>query len=139
VQDRLGHRLALCVTLIGWIVMVCVAYAAVTAPIFWAAATLAGLCMGSSQSAGRAMTGALAPKKRLSEFYALWTFAVQLAAVIGPLSYGSVSWATGGNHRQAILVCAVFFIVGLALLARVNMKRGLARQAEEPAVGQTSA
>lgn len=138
VQDRLGHRLALSITLVGWIVMVCVAYAAVTASIFWAAATLAGLCMGSSQSAGRAMTGALAPKKRLSEFYALWTFAVQLAAVIGPLSYGSVSWATGGNHRQAILVCAVFFIVGLVLLARVNMKRGLARQADEPAVGQTS-
>lgn len=138
VQDRLGHRLALSITLVGWIVMVCVAYAAVTAPIFWGAATLAGLCMGSSQSAGRAMTGALAPKKRLSEFYALWTFAVQLAAVIGPLSYGSVSWATGGNHRQAILVCAVFFIVGLVLLARVNMKQGLARQAAEPVVGQTS-
>lgn len=131
VQDRLGHRLALSVTLVGWILMVGVAYAAVTAPVFWCAATLAGLCMGASQSAGRAMTGALAPKTRLSEFFALWTFAVQMAAVIGPLSYGSVSWATGGNHRQAILVCAVFFVVGLLLLARVDMKRGVLRQAQD--------
>lgn len=130
VQDRLGHRLALAVTLIGWIVMVGVAYVAVTPGVFWVAATLAGLCMGSSQSAGRAMTGALAPTPRISEFYALWTFAVQLAAVVGPLSYGAVSWITGGNHRQAILVCGLFFVVGLLLLLRVNMKRGLARQAQ---------
>ena len=129
VQDRLGHRLALSITLVGWIVMVCLAYLAVTPKVFWLAATLAGLCMGSSQSAGRAMTGALAPKRRLSEFFALWTFAVQLAAVIGPLSYGTVNWATGGNHRLAILVCAVFFVGGLLLLARVDMKRGLVRQA----------
>ena len=57
VQDRIGHKRALAITLCGWILMVLVAYAAVTAPVFWVAATLAGLCMGTTQSAGRAMTG----------------------------------------------------------------------------------
>ena len=38
--------------------------------------------------------GALAPAGRLAEFFSLWTFAVQLAAVIGPLTYGLVTWAT---------------------------------------------
>ena len=57
VQDRIGHKRALAITLCGWILMVLVAYAAVTAPVFWIAATLAGLCMGTTQSAGRAMTG----------------------------------------------------------------------------------
>src|SRR5690606_32656585 len=61
VQDRIGHKRALAITLVGWIIMVLVAYAAVTVPVFWAAAILAGLCMGTSQSAGRAMVGALAP------------------------------------------------------------------------------
>ena len=129
IQDRLGHRRALSATLVGWIVMVLVAYAAVTPGIFWIAATLAGLCMGSSQSAGRAMTGALAPSHRTGEFFALWGFAVQCAAVIGPISYGTVSWMTGGNHRLAILVCLVFFVGGIALLMRVDMPRGLARVA----------
>jgi len=129
-QDRIGHKRALGITLAGWIVMVLVAYAAVTAPVFWAAAILAGLCMGTSQSAGRAMVGALAPPARLAEFFALWTFAVQLAAVVGPLTYGLVTWLTAGNHRLAILVTGIFFVGGLALLARVDIGRGLARRAQ---------
>ncbi|PQZ71735.1 MULTISPECIES: MFS transporter [Achromobacter] len=128
VQDRIGHKPALAITLCGWIVMVLVAYAATTAPVFWVAATLAGLCMGTTQSAGRAMTGALAPAGRLAEFFSLWTFAVQLAAVIGPLTYGLVTWVTHGDHRLAILVTGLFFVGGLALLSRVDMKRGLARR-----------
>lgn len=128
VQDRIGHKRALAITLCGWILMVLVAYAAVTAPVFWIAATLAGLCMGTTQSAGRAMTGALAPAGRLAEFFSLWTFAVQLAAVIGPLTYGLVTWATHGNHRLAILVTGLFFVGGLALLSRMDMARGLARR-----------
>ncbi|HYG45163.1 MAG TPA: MFS transporter [Bordetella sp.] len=128
-QDRIGHKRALGITLVGWIVMVLVAYAAVTAPVFWAAATLAGLCMGTSQSAGRAMVGALAPPSRLAEFFALWTFAIQLAAVVGPLTYGLVTWMTAGNHRLAILVTGVFFVGGLLLLARVDIRGGLARRA----------
>lgn len=125
-QDRIGHKRALALTLAGWIAMVLVAYAAVTAPVFWVAAVLAGLCMGTSQSAGRAMTGALAPAGRLAEFFALWTFAIQLAAVVGPLTYGLVTWLTAGNHRLAILVTGLFFVGGLILLTRVDMARGIA-------------
>lgn len=128
VQDRIGHKRALALTLAGWIVMVLTAYAAVTASVFWVAAMLAGLCMGTSQSAGRAMVGALAPQPRLAEFFALWTFAIQLAAVVGPLTYGLVTWMTLGNHRLAILVTGVFFVGGLLLLSRVDMARGIARQ-----------
>lgn len=128
-QDRIGHKRALALTLAGWIAMVLVAYAAVTAAVFWVAAVLAGLCMGTSQSAGRAMTGALAPAGRLAEFFALWTFAIQLAAVVGPLTYGLVTWLTAGNHRLAILVTGVFFVGGLVLLTRVDMARGIARRA----------
>lgn len=136
VQDRIGHKRALAITLAGWIVMVLTAYAAVTAPVFWASAMLAGLCMGTSQSAGRAMIGALAPPQRLAEFFGLWTFAIQLAAVIGPLTYGLVTWLTQGNHRLAILITGVFFVAGLLLLARVDLARGLARRdAAVPASG----
>ena len=76
--------------------------------------------------------GALAPAGRLAEFFSLWTFAVQLAAVIGPLTYGLVTWATHGNHRLAILVTGLFFVGGLALLSRVDMARGLARGSRAP-------
>src|SRR5690606_31139858 len=129
VQDRIGHKPALAFTLLGWIIMILVAYAAVELWVFWIAATLAGLCMGTSQSAGRAMVGAFAPPRRLAEFFSLWTFAIQLAAVIGPLLYGIVTWVSGGNHRMALLFTGTFFLVGLVVLARVDFARGMqARQ-----------
>lgn len=131
-QDRIGHKRALAITLCGWLAMVLTAYAAVTVPVFWAAAFLAGLCMGTSQSAGRAMVGVFAPAGRLAEFFALWTFAVQLAAVVGPLTYGLVTWVTHGNQRLAILVTGLFFVGGLALLARVRMPGRTERAAVLP-------
>ncbi len=125
-QDRIGHRVALAVTLVGWIVMTLLAYAATSAALFWVAAVVAGLCMGSSQSAGRAMAGAFAPEHRLAEFFGLWTFAVRLAAIIGPMTYGLVTLATAGNHRIAILSTGLFFVIGLIVLAKVNVARGVA-------------
>lgn len=132
VQDRIGHKRALALTLWGWVVMVLIAYLAVSLWVFWVAAVLAGLCMGTSQSAGRAMVGALAPPQRLAEFYSLWTFAIQLAAVVGPLSYGLVTWITQGNHRLALLVTGVFFVIGLLVLSRIDFVRGIQRRDAAP-------
>ncbi|MDH4290144.1 MAG: MFS transporter, partial [Aquincola sp.] len=122
------HKRALAVTLVGWIVMCALAAMATSAALFWVAACVAGLCMGSSQSAGRAMAGLLAPPDRLAEFFGLWTFAVRLAAIVGPVTYGLVTWATAGNHRLAIVSTAAFFLLGLVLLRSVNVERG-AREA----------
>ncbi|MEZ5660544.1 MAG: MFS transporter [Burkholderiaceae bacterium] len=124
VQDRLGHRRALALTLWGWLIMIALAGLGQSRPSFWAAATMAGLCMGSSQSAGRAMAGLFAPRQRLAEFYGLWAFATRLAAVIGPISYGIVTWLSSGNHRLAILSTGLFFIAGLFLLRAIDPARG---------------
>ena len=127
-QDRSGHKRALGVTLVGWIVMTVVAALATTKGVFWGAAVMAGLCMGSSQSAGRALAGLLAPPARLAEFFGLWAFATRLAAILGPVTYGLVTWVTSGNHRVAIISTALFFVVGLLLLRPVDVQRG-AREA----------
>ncbi len=126
VQDRLGHRPALAITLLGWIVMTLLAGLTTEVTLFWLAAVIAGLCMGSSQSAGRALVGAFSPTPRRAEFFGLWTFATRLSAIIGPLTYGVVTLLTAGNHRIAILSTGLFFVLGLVLLARVNVARGIA-------------
>ncbi|MBG9387458.1 MFS transporter [Caenimonas aquaedulcis] len=125
-QDRIGHKIALGSTLVGWIATCVIAAITTTKGGFWWAAAIAGLCMGSSQSAGRALAGMFAPAQQLAEFYGLWTFAIRLASIIGPLSYGAIAWATGGNQRLAILSTTVLFIAGLALLVPVNVARGRA-------------
>jgi UMF1 family MFS transporter len=123
-QDRIGHKLALGITLVGWMATCVIAALTTTKGGFWYAAVIAGLCMGSSQSSGRAMAGLFAPPAQLAEFYGLWTFATRLASIIGPLTYGAITWATDGNQRLAIASTAVLFAVGLVLLQPVNMARG---------------
>lgn len=123
-QDRIGHKRALSLTLLGWVATCVIAALTTTKGGFWYAAAIAGLCMGSSQSAGRALAGLFAPAAQLAEFYGLWTFATRLASIIGPLSYGVIAWGTGGNQRLAIGSTAVLFVVGWLLLQRVNVERG---------------
>lgn len=134
-QDRVGHKLALGSTLVGWIATCVIAALTTTKGGFWWAAAIAGLCMGSSQSAGRALAGMFAPARQLAEFYGLWTFAIRLASIVGPLSYGAITWATGGNQRLAILSTTALFVAGLALLVPIDVRRGRAAalQADHPA------
>ncbi len=124
VQDRLGHVRTLTLTLIMWIATIACAWLAEGRALFWVAANLAGLSLGASQSAARALVGYLSPEARRAEFFGLWGFAVKLSAIIGPMCYGLVSWLSQGDHRLAILVTGAFFVAGLALLAGVDVPRG---------------
>jgi len=123
-QDAIGHVRAVALTLVGWIAMIATAYFADDAPTFWIAANLAGLCMGSSQAAGRAIVGYLSPRLREAEFFGLWGLAVKAASIFGPLTYGAVTWMFEGNHRLGILAVGAYFVVGLALLAGLDVERG---------------
>ena len=124
VQDRIGHKPALGLTLMVWLSMILVAAFSTERWEFWVAANLAGLAMGSSQSAGRAMVAVFAPASRLAEFYSFWNMALWLAAIVGPLSYGAITWVSGNDHRSAILFTGLFFVFSILALIPVNMKRG---------------
>jgi len=123
-QDRIGHVRAIALTLAGWIVTILLAWAAREPALFWVAANTAGLCMGASQSAGRALVGVLAPPSRVAEFYGFWGLAVKLASIAGPLTYGVTTWMTGGDHRRALLLTGSYFVIGLMLLSGVRAGRG---------------
>jgi UMF1 family MFS transporter len=124
VQDAMGHKRALALTILGWVLTCALAALSTTKGMFWWAAAVAGVCMGSSQSAGRAMAGVMVPPARMAEFFGLWTFAIRLASIVGPLSYGLITWLTGGNQRVAIASTALLFLLGLLLLRPVDMARG---------------
>jgi UMF1 family MFS transporter len=124
VQDRVGHFRAILWTLIGWIVTVLLAWSASGPVRFWIAANIAGLCVGSSQSAGRALVGYLSPPSREGEFFGLWGVAVKLSSILGPVTYGAVTWVTHGDQRTAILVTGLYFVIGIAILAGIDVERG---------------
>ncbi len=126
VQDRLGHVPTIVITLAGWVLTVLLAWMAEGAALFWVAANLVGLCLGSSQSAGRALVGYLSPPGRQAEFFGLWGLAVKLSSILGPLTYGAVTWMSGGDHRLAILITGSYFLIGIVIVAGVDAARGRA-------------
>jgi MFS transporter, UMF1 family len=125
-QDRLGSVPTLAVTLLIWSAATTLAFWNESRAGFWLVANLVGIALGSSQASGRALIGQFSPKARAAEFFGLWGLAGKLAAIIGPLSYGLITYLTAGNHRLAILSTLLFFIIGLLVLATVNESRGRA-------------
>lgn len=125
-QDRLGSVRTLTITLLVWVVALVLAYFIETRVGFWVVANLVGIALGSSQSAGRALVGQFSPPARCGEFFGLWGLAGKSAAIVGPLSYGVITYLSRGNHRLALLATAAFFVAGLVLLWRVDERRGRA-------------
>jgi MFS transporter, UMF1 family len=132
IQDYLGSVRTLTITLVIWIAALVLAYFIHTRGGFWVVANMVGIALGASQSAGRALVGQFSPPERAAEFFGLWGLAGKLAAVIGPLTYGLVTFVSSGNHRLALLATTAFFIVGLLLLTTVDERRGRAAALSAP-------
>ncbi len=123
-QDRMGSVRTLALSLTLWTAALVFAYLTHSRTWFWVVANMVGIALGSSQSAGRALIGLFSPPDRAAEFFGLWGLAGKLAAVVGTLTYGAITFLTQGNQRLALLCTAVFFVAGLALLATVDEQRG---------------
>jgi UMF1 family MFS transporter len=136
VQDRVGHKRSLMLALLAWIAMVLVAWQAQTEAMFWIAANFAGLAMGASQSGARAAVAHLARPGHEAETFGLWGVAVNLSAILGPVTYGLVTWITDNAHRVAMLMTGLFFLMGLVLLTRVDFDRGYADSKNDLIRGQ---
>lgn len=125
-QDRIGSVPTLAITLLIWIIAVVAALLASTPAHMWIAGNIIGLAMGASQAVGRALVSKFSPTERAGEFLGLWGLVNRLSAIVGPLSYGLINYWSSGNHRMSLLSTLLFFIVGLALLSKVNESRGKA-------------
>jgi len=134
IQDRLGARRTIQVSLLLWIATCLATYSTSTKLAFWVIAVTAGLGIGSLQSASRALVGLFAPVGKSGEFFGLWGLAGKAAYAVGPLVFGLVSSSTG-SQRVAILGTGVFFVLGFLGMFLIDERRGLAAAAawREPA------
>ena len=127
-QDKIGSKTALVLSLLQWIVVCAWAWRCQTKAEFYAIGVIAGAAMGSLQSAGRAVVASLTPPARAGEFFGYWGFFGKLAGIAGPLVFGWIAAAT--DVRQAILINALFFAAGLVILAPLSL-RPAGRAAED--------
>ena len=118
-QDKVGSRTTLSVSLLLWCAVALGAYFSAGKAAFFIVGNLAGLAIGSSQAASRAVVPLLSPRDRSAEFFGFWGVFGKLAAVAGPLAMGLFADIFG--LRESILVTLVFFLIGLAVLRTVRI------------------
>ena len=90
--------------------------------VFLFAGSLAGLSLGSAQSAGRALVGVLTPNGKAAEFFGFWGTSSKLAAVFGILGLGLLQAWLG--LATAIVFCLVLFAVAMITVLPVDEHRG---------------
>ncbi|HSE04742.1 MAG TPA: MFS transporter [Methylomirabilota bacterium] len=122
--DYLGPRRVVTITLCQWTAIVVAAYFIQTQAQFWVLAVVAGSGLGAVQAASRAFLARLAPRGMEAELFGFYSLCGKSAAVVGPLVFGGISHAAGGNQRAGILAVGAFFVVGLALVSRVRAGGG---------------
>jgi MFS transporter, UMF1 family len=128
VQDRLGALRTIQVTLLLWIAVCSAVWASADKRLFWIVALVAGLGIGSLQSASRAMVGLFSPVDKTGEFFGLWGLAGKAAYACGPLAFGWIS-STSGSQRTAVLATGLFFVAGFVALFAVDEAKGRAAAA----------
>jgi len=119
-QDRVGSIRSLSVSLLLWCGVALGAYFCGGKTAFFFVGNLAGLAIGSSQAASRAVVVQLSPRERTAQFFGFWGVAGKLAAVVGPVAMGVLADMFG--LRPSILVTLVFFVIGLIVLRTVRIE-----------------
>ena len=71
------------------------------------------------QAASRSLLIRLAPKDRIAQYFGLFALTGKVTSFIGPLLIGTITAATA-SQKAGMAVLVGFFVVGLALLARVR-------------------
>jgi UMF1 family MFS transporter len=118
ITDAIGPKKTITTTLVLWLGIVVGAYFVNSLVTFYVVALLAGVAIGSSQSASRSMMALLTPKEREAEFFGFYDgLCGKASAVVGPILYGII--ADLSSERTAALAIGMFFLAGLFILQGV--------------------
>ena len=129
VDDRLGAKTAIFISLVLLIAGSALAIAVPTVSAFWMASTLVGLGLGPNQSASRSLLARFAPAGRAAEFYGLYALSGKATTWIGPLLFSVVvSWT--GSQRLGLLPILGMLVLGFVLLRGCDEARGRSVAAE---------
>ena len=136
-DDRLGGKLTIQITLVGFVIAAIVAVVPQEKIWFWIAGILVGLFAGPNQSASRSLMGRFVPQNKETEFYGFYAFSGKATAFLGPLLMGVITQAFG-SQRFGMATVGLFFIVGGLLLRTVDEQKGI-RMAREKTPTETDA
>jgi MFS transporter, UMF1 family len=132
VAKRLGSKRAIMLSLVIWTGTVVYAYAVLeTRAQFFALGAVIALVLGGSQALSRSVYSLMIPRGREAEYFSLYEVSERGTSWLGPLLFG-LALQFSGSYRVAILSVVVFFVVGLVLLAGVDVRRAAIEAGNQP-------
>ncbi len=136
-QDKFGAKIIYNLTLLLWFIGVLGIWA-VTDITVWINTTfstafeaqyvflyigiIAGLSLGSSQSASRALVGLFSPEQKSAEFFGFWGLSNKIAGVFGIIGLGLLQAEFG--LQKSVLFCAALFLIAILVCLFVDQNRG---------------
>ncbi len=138
VDDRLGGKRTILVTLVALTVFSLLAVWAPSVGWLWLAGLSLGLFVGPNQSASRTLMSRFVPEQHSAAFFGLFAFSGKITTFAGPLLLGIVTQATG-SQRLGVATVVGFFVLGGLLLLTVDERRGIRTGQQTDPPGDTSA
>jgi UMF1 family MFS transporter len=121
-------RRAILISLVIWTGALVYSYGLLrTEAQFFVLAAVIAVVLGGSQALSRSLFSLMIPNGREAEYFSLYEVSERGTSWLGPLLFG-LSLQFTGSYRIALLSLVVFFLAGMILLVRVDV-----RKAEEEA------
>lgn len=119
IADKKGLKRTLIFVIISWGILTLLVFFANDKMAFLIIGAFAGTFLGSSQALSRSFMSRLTPDEKKTEFFGFYSLFEKTSTILGPLTFGLVSWLTG-NQRYAVISIFVFFAAGLLLFRKVQ-------------------
>lgn len=120
--EKISAKKALMITLVIWSFVVIYAYFMETPGEYLMLGVIVGLVLGGSQSLSRSLYGAMIPVSASAEFYGFYSVFKKFSAIWGPFVFGIIGHLTG-SLRLSIISLIIFFVIGLIILAFVDVEQ----------------
>jgi UMF1 family MFS transporter len=123
VSDAKGNKFALVVLLTGWAAICVIGFFLTGKVEFYVLGGALGMVMGGIQSLSRSTYSKLLPENitDTTSFFSFMDVPDKLSVILGTFTFGFVGQLTG-NIRYSLLALAVYFVIGLLILATISIK-----------------
>ncbi|MEO8664133.1 MAG: MFS transporter [Ignavibacteria bacterium] len=121
IGDKIGILRSIYINLIMWSLLTVAVFFTNDKMSFFIIGGFAGTFLGSTQSLSRALMATLTPQESKTEFFGFYGLFDKTSTLLGPLTFGLVSYLTG-SQKFAVLSVGIFFILGMFLLKNVKEK-----------------
>jgi UMF1 family MFS transporter len=130
---RLGAKRSIMISLFIWSGIVIFAYALLYEEwqVFVLGFVLA-LVLGGSQALSRSLFSQMIPADHEAEYFGFYEVSERGTSWLGPLAFAAAVQLTG-SQRVAIVTLIFFFVAGLFLLSRVNVRQAMLDAGNDPA------